>query len=223
MIGNCSFKLDHYKECLLAAKQKGYIFLTFEEYMRRKKELVKERVILMRHDIDHKLFLLENFSQIEQSLDIRATYFIRLHAAGYNTYGFENYTIIKNLLQMKHEVGLHHDAGFAKLFGEDPEHFFERDKEVFENMLGKKISGISCHEPNNSKDEFMVSDENVARFGLAYHAYSPIFLQEMKYISDSSARWREGCMCNFIEKGVQKLCILTHPLWWHRRSPLENY
>lgn len=223
MIGNCSFKLDHYKECLEAAKQKGYVFLIFEEYVRRRKEFADKKIILMRHDIDHKLTLAQNFAKTEQDLAIQSTYFIRLHAAGYNPYGFESYAIIKNLMQMKHELGLHHDAGFAKLFGEDPESFFKRDKAAFENIIDRKISGISCHEPNNSKDEFLVSDENIARLGLSYQAYSPVFLQEMKYISDSSARWREGCMCNFIEKEVPKLCILTHPLWWHGISPLENY
>lgn len=224
MIGVCSFKLDHYRRCLEAAKQRGYSFLTFAGYMRKRQELAGDnrKIILMRHDIDHKLSLAEHFATIEESMGIQTTYFMRLHA-GYNPYSFESYAILKSLLRMKHELGLHYDAGFADLFGEDAERFFQRDKEVFERIIDQKVSGVSCHEPNNSAGEFLISDANIARFGLAYQAYSPIFAEKMKYISDSSARWREGCMCNFIERESPRLCILTHPIWWHKRSPLENY
>src|SRR3989338_1509368 len=220
---SCSFKLEHYKYCLESAKRKGYKFLTLEEYIQNKSKVVrKEKIILMRHDIDHKLSLAMNFAEIEKSLGIQTTYFIRLHA-DYNPYRLENYKVIKNLTEMDHEVGLYYDAGFARLFNENAEQFFKRDGVIFENIINKKISGISCHEPNNSKNEFTISDKNIAKFGLKYQAYSPIFVKDMKYISDSSARWREGCMCNFIEKETPKLYITTHPIWWHKKSPLENY
>ncbi len=223
MIKNCSFKLSHYQECLQSALKMGYIFLTFEDYLQRKNKLPKgQKITLLRHDIDHKLSLAKNLAAIEGGLKIRATYFIRLHG-DYNPYNFSGYAIIKDLTAMNHELGLHHDAGFARLFSENAASFFKRDKEIFENIINKKISGISCHEPNNSNDEFMVTDKNIRQLGLKYQAYSPIFLKDMKYISDSSARWREGCMCNFIEKGTPKLCVLTHPLWWHKKNPVENY
>ncbi|MBI2022996.1 hypothetical protein HYT01_00325 [Candidatus Giovannonibacteria bacterium] len=223
MIGNCSFKASHYKEVLQNALAKKYIFLTFREFVRREKELnAGQKVILMRHDIDHKLSLVQNFLIIENSLGIKATYFIRMHG-GYNPMSFENHSIVKDLSSAGHELGLHYDAAFARLFKEDPENFFKRDKDIFERIINAKISGVSCHEPNNSDGEFLVTDENKDKFDLLYQAYSSLFLKDMKYISDSSARWREGCMCSFIEKEVPRLCILTHPLWWHQRSPSENY
>ena len=116
---SCSFKLEHYKYCLESAKRKGYKFLTLEEYIQNKSKVVrKEKIILMRHDIDHKLSLAMNFAEIEKSLGIQTTYFIRLHA-DYNPYRLENYKVIKNLTEMDHEVGLHYDAGFARLFNEN--------------------------------------------------------------------------------------------------------
>jgi hypothetical protein len=122
---------------------------------------------------------------------------------------------------MNHELGLHHDCDFSKLFNEGNDEFLKRDIAVFENVINKKISGISSHEPNRSIR--LIGDKDLARFGLKYQAYSDIFLKEMKYISDSSCQWREGCMCNFIKQGTQRLCILTHPIWWSNRSSLENY
>ncbi len=216
----CSFTLAHYKYCLALARQNGYDFTTMADYVSRKAEFADKKIILLRHDIDHKLPLALNFADVEKELGITSTYFIRLHA-GYNPFSFESYKIIKALLDMNHELGLHYDCDFASLFSEDSEEFIVRDKAAFENAIGRKISGVSSHEPNKSK--LVLNDGFVRAHGFEYHAYSDTFLKEMKYISDSSSRWREGCMCNFIKAGAPKLCILTHPIWWYKNSPLENY
>ena len=65
---------------------------------------------------------------------------------------------------------------------------------------------------------FLIND-----FSLKYESYFPEFTEDMKYISDSGARWREGCMCNWIKNNEKKLYINTHPFWWYKDTPLENY
>jgi len=215
---NCSFKLDHYKECLEAAKANGYVFMTMEAYAAA--ESKPEKVVVMRHDIDHNLALAIPFAMIEHALGVTSTYFIRLHGK-YNLLNYDNYKILMELMKLGHEVSLHHDCDFANLFGKDPEEMFLADKKIFELIIGKEISGISAHEPN--KSEFIVTDALLPKLGLKYQAYADMFFKDMKYISDSSSRWREGCMCNFFSGEHKKLCILTHPFWWFDRSPLENY
>ncbi len=217
---SCAFTLAHYKYCLALAKKKGYKFLTMADYAARRAELASEKLILMRHDIDHKLSLALNFANVEKELGVPATYFIRIHA-DYNPLSFSNYSAMKQLRTMGHELGLHYDCDFAGLFGEVQEKFLARDKAAFENAIGQRISGVSSHEPNKSK--LLLTDEFIMAHGFNYDAYSDIFLKELKYISDSSSRWREGCMCNFIKEDVRRLCILTHPIWWFERSPTENY
>src|SRR3989344_179565 len=218
---NCGFSLEHYKECLNSAIKKGYLFLTMEEWVRQKEALKEQKVIVLRHDIDHNLRLALNLARIEQSFGIRATYFIRLHAKGYHPFSLEDYKVLKEVISMGHELGLHHDCDFATLVSEDPKEFLKRDKTVFEKMVNSPVVGISSHEPN--KSAFVIKDSEISEFGFLYQAYSDIFLKKMKYISDSSSRWREGCMHEWIEKEEPRLCILTHPIWWSEKSPLENY
>ncbi|MFH1017405.1 MAG: hypothetical protein V1798_04375 [Pseudomonadota bacterium] len=216
----CSSSLSHYRRCLQDAKAAGYAFMRMADYVSKKDALEGTKLIVLRHDIDHFLPLAVNMAAIENELGISATYFLRLHAA-YNPFSFPNYGSIKKLQSMGHEIGLHHDGDFASLFGEDGGEFFRRDKAVLENILNSKVLGMSSHEPG--KSAFLPGDDDLARLGLAYQAYSGHFTKELKYISDSSSRWREGCMCSFIKRGVPGLCILTHPIWWYSRSPLENY
>lgn len=217
----CCFKLSHYKHCLESAKRLGYEFLTMSDYISKKDQISNNvKIILLRHDIDHNLKLALNFANIEKSLGIRSTYFIRIHGK-YNISELENYKILLKLLEQGHELGLHHDCDFAILVNENPEEFFIRDKKIFESVINRKILGISSHEPNKSK--FILTDKDLSRFNLKYQAYSGIFLKDMKYISDSSSRWREGCMCNYIKNSSPRLSILTHPIWWFGKSPLENY
>lgn len=218
---NCGFSLSHYKEVLELATSKGYLFLTMEDWVRQKDALKDSKVIVLRHDIDHDLKLTLKFARIEMTLGIKSTYFIRIHAKNYSPFSLENYRILKELISMGHEVALHHDCDFASLVDEDSKEFLKRDKEIFEKLLGREVTGISSHEPN--KSEFVITDSDISEFGFMYQAYSPKFIDEMKYISDSSSRWREGCMHEWIEKGEEKLCILTHPIWWSEKSPLENY
>jgi len=221
MSKDCSFSLEHYKDCLQLAKEKGYLFVNMNSYIDLKDDIKKTaKIIVMRHDVDHDLSLALNFAKIEKELGISATYFIRLHAK-YNPYFSQNYLIIKELEKLGHELGLHHDCDFAALSKEEAEEFFRRDAAIFEKMSGVKLNGISAHEPN--KSAFVITDKYLQKFGLGYQAYSDIFLKGLKYISDSSSRWREGCMCNFIKREEQRLCILTHPFWWFDKSPLENY
>jgi hypothetical protein len=218
----CSFTLSHFRYCLELAKKLGYKFLTMSEYVatRDSRGTLPKKIIVMRHDIDHYLNLALNFADIEHSLAVKATYFVRLHAK-YSITELDNYRILSKLNAQKHELGLHHDCDFASLVAESAEELFMRDKVIFESVINKKISGISSHEP--IKSSFQITDNNLSRFGLDYQAYSDIFLKEMKYISDSSSRWREGCMCIHIKNEVPKLYILTHPIWWFNKSPLENY
>ncbi|MDP3733675.1 MAG: hypothetical protein Q8R37_00430 [Nanoarchaeota archaeon] len=217
----CNFNISHYQQCLESAQKLGYQFVTMSEYASQHDQLNNSpaKIIILRHDIDHNLALALNFAVIEHRLGIKATYFIRLHGK-YSITSLDNYRVLVQLLQQGHEIGLHHDCDFAALVGENAHDFFIRDKTILESVINKKIAGVSSHEPG--KSTFLVTDKDLPQLGLQYQAYSDIFCKEMKYISDSSSRWREGCMCNHLGKQA-KLCILTHPIWWFDKSPLENY
>jgi len=213
---DCSFKLSHYEYCLKSAKERGYSFAAMKDY----KDGLKGKVILLRHDVDSDPELALNFSDIEKRLGIKATYFFRVHSKD-NLFSLGNYIAIKRIMNEGHEIGLHAETDFASLVDERKLSMLSRGKTVLEAIIGSGISGISMHEPARSIERLQVRD--IKKLGLKYDAYDAIFLGRLKYISDSSCRWREGCMCNFIKADAPRLYILTHPVWWFRQSPIENY
>lgn len=213
----CNFTLKHYKETLDLAKKNGYIFSTMQDY---NKNINKSKIIFLRHDIDFNVKNALKFAKIENELKIRATYFLRVHA-NYNPFSLENYGVIKKLIGLGHEVGLHHEVDFAKIHNENQKELFFRARKVLEAITKKKILGVTPHEPVRSKT--LINEKNLKEFDLNYEGYSTKFIKDVKYISDSLCRWREGCMCEFIKKRTPKLYINTHPFWWYERTPLENY
>jgi len=212
---DCNFSLKHYKECLTLAKKKGYYFSTMKDY---EKNINKKKVIFLRHDVDFSIENVINMSLIEEKLGITATYFFRIHAK-YNLLSYDNYKILQKILRLGHEIGLHHEVDFALLVNKDKEKMLKMAKKFLELITEQKIKGVTPHEPNRCKK--LVTDSDLK--GFEYEGYSPKFVKDIKYISDSSCRWREGCMCEFIKKGVPKLYILTHPIWWFDKSPIQNY
>jgi hypothetical protein len=213
----CNFTLKHYADTLALAKEKGYVFSKMKDYPQN---IGHEKVIFKRHDVDIQMANALRLAKIEAELGIPATYFLRVHA-NYNPFSFEYYKVVKKLRELGHEIGLHHEADFAKLYDEDEKEMFWRARQVLELIIGEKIVGVAPHEPTRGTK--LVDEKNMHEFELEYEAYSSHFFKDIKYIADSGGRWREGCMCEFIKRETPKLCILTHPLWWFEKSPIENY
>ena len=215
---SCGFTLAHYRTTLRSALDKGYAFFPLKDHFQAK---TQERTILMRHDIDFDLNPAIRIARIEGELGIKSSFFLRPDGA-YNLFSHDNYQIVRELLEMNHEIGLHFCPSFASAFNEDWQNVFDRQRRYLEAVLGEKIAGFSLHEPTRM-GQGGIQDQNLIDLGIDYHAYQKMFVGERKYISDSSATWREGCMCEHITRGVPNLTILTHPFWWFEKTPLENY
>jgi hypothetical protein len=216
----CGFTFHHYRDMILLAKKKGYAFSTFRDHTDKNNE---KRLILLRHDVDFNLRNALTFAELESKSGIVSTFFIRVHAP-FNVFSYDNYPILKKIISLGHEIGLHYEPDFFTLLNEgDDVQTFNRERSVLENIINEKISGISLHEPNRGlwtrpKERLLLK-----KLKLEYSAYQPKFVKELKYISDSGGKWKEGCFCEFIKKDVPKLCVLTHPVWWFNKSPIENY
>lgn len=205
----CNYTFKHYAQIVALAKKQGYAFLCMKDY-----DATKEKVIYMRHDIDVGVRNALEVAKLEKGLGIRSTYFVRLHA-DYNPFSFENFQRIKKISDMGHEIGLHFFPGFATAFKGDMKRVFDAEVKLLSEALGKPIHGYAFHEPERTKPGAITTE--------LYDAYDPKFVKDIKYISDSGGKWREGCACEAIKSGYKKLCILTHPMWWYSKVPIEGY
>ena len=213
-----NFTFTHYKNTLKLALAKNYKFLRCEQH-----NLITQhsKVVVLRHDIDFSLEGALKLAKIENQLGITSTYFIRLHSKHYNPLEYNSYKIVKKIQNLGHEIGLHQEPAFASIISSTPNKYAQQEIESFNLIFQTKIKGISTHEP--TRTNIQITPQNISEFDIEYEAYFPIFTQNMKYISDSGARWREGDMFEWLQKDVLKLYVLIHPVWWYNKTTLENY
>jgi len=210
------FSIAHYVEILQRAIDLGYEFSTFADH----EQVDSPRLILMRHDIDLSLENCLRFARIEHELGVRSTYFVRVHARLYNPFEYHSYQKLREIEALGHELALHYEPGFALAVKEDEELMVRREKAILEAILDHPVVSASAHLPG--KTGTTINDDNKQSFGIEQDAYSPRFMKDFKYLSDSKGSWREGCLCGHLG-AYDRLCVLTHGWWWFERSPVENY
>lgn len=212
------FSLKYYNESILKGIKKGYIFTSCKNY--DKTDLINEKTVLLRHDVDFNLENTLNIAKIEHDLNATSTFFIRLHAKNYNILEYNNINIIKNILSMGHEIGLHFEPDFyEKNYDGCISEWLSREVNFLSNLIGEKIVGASVHEPSRRGN--IINNEVISKTSLKYESY--LIPKTYKYISDSGGRWREGDLLEWINKDINKLYVNTHPVWWYNNTPLENY
>lgn len=181
---------EYYKQAL----DSGYKIITCEQYASSKKVTVP--TIVNRVDIDFSVKKTERLIDIYKKLDIKATFFIRLHANEYNPFSFESYRIIRRIIDEGHEIGYHSEIiDQGVIWNEDPKKCLERDIVTLEKMFNVTIKGVASHGGLTGLNNLDFWDENTpADFGLLYEAYDGKNLklfQNSFYISDSEwTQWK---------------------------------
>ncbi|MFC2097393.1 hypothetical protein ACFLSI_03560 [Bacteroidota bacterium] len=192
MIAKFHFTFNNLEKQLSTALEKGYTFLCCKDYVRLKKEnILPAKRIIFRVDIDLSVKKAERLGDIFKRLDINASFFIRLHAPEYNPFSFENYRIIKKLINNGNEIGYHSEViDQSAIWNEDATSCLLRDIDIINRMFNIKISGVASHGGMTGLNNLdFWKDKKPVDFGLLYEGYDKepdynIF-QEALYISDS--------------------------------------
>jgi len=197
------FTLTEYAILIDNAK-KNYSFKGYTDFD------IKKRDILWRHDIDMSPALALKTAEIEFAKGVKATYFILLHSDFYNLLDLQNCTIIKKIISLGHDIGLHFDPFFYNINSEselDAVILFE--KHILEKIFGIKIDTFSFH--NNTP--FTLSCENETYGGLI-NTYSKS-IKQIPYCSDSNGYWRYQRLKDVLIQATDyNLQVLTHEVWW---------
>lgn len=206
----------------------GYDIITCREYVLNKQSL-KSKTVVNRIDIDFSVKKVDVMLDIFRNLGIKGTFFVRLHAPEYNPFSFENYRILKRLVDDGHELGYHSEViDQGKIWDEDPKDCLIRDIEVLERMLNVKISGVASHGGMTGWNNLdFWENHKPSEFNLLYEGYDkePAYnlFQEAFYISDSEwTRWKcydkgvrfEGdtrSIKEHIKDGHALIHLLVHP------------
>ena len=196
-MNNMGFTYDNLKAQFETAINNGYHIITCKEYVKLKNNGLRENTIVNRIDIDFSVKKVEKMVDIFNELNIKGTFFVRLHAPEYNPFSFENYRILKKMVDTGHEIGYHSEIiDQAAIWNEDAKDCLRRDLAVLESMLNIKVEGIASHGGMtgfNNLDFWKVNKPK--DFGLLYEGYDHEnefnLFQEALYISDSEwTQWK---------------------------------
>ena len=192
-----TFTFDYLKNQYEQVLNYGYKVIKCEEYISWKLNKSRELVLVNRVDIDFSVKKTDKIIEIFNELEIKATFFIRLHAPEYNPFSYENYRIIIKLLESGHELGYHSEVvDQSVIWDEDPTACLLRDIDIINRMFGIKIKGIASHGGMTGLNNLdFWSDKSAKDFGLLYETYDkePDFnlFHESFFVSDSEwTNWK---------------------------------
>jgi len=205
------FTEANYKLILEIMLNKGYQFVGFD-YARI---LSDEKMVIWRHDVDLSLNRACKLAAIEMELGIKATYFLHMQSSFYNIFEASQYELIRKIIGFGHTIGLHFDHAFytqSKQLtdGKEIEGYALIEKELLEKYFDININAVSFHNPEAANVLTLRQDF----YAGMVNAYSQTIFDTYKYCSDSNGYWRYDRLQEVIEKGYEKLHILTHPVWW---------
>jgi len=161
-----------------------------------------EKAFLIRHDVDFDIKLAHNMAAIENELGIVSTYFILTTCHSYNVLSEQNRTLLREINDMGHEIGLHFDP---TLYPENLSAFVDKEAEVLSLSCGTEVKSISLHNPS-IHGQFPL-------FSNYINAYDPAFFSNTNYVSDSCFNFRGKDPFEFIN-GIEDnmIQILLHPM-----------
>tara|TARA_Y100001968_G_C19443630_1_gene764001 strand:- start:1278 stop:2000 length:723 start_codon:yes stop_codon:yes gene_type:complete len=217
----------------------GYEFLNCKEYFLRDKETI-DNAVICRVDIDQSIKKADILRKIFDKYNIKATFFVRLHANEYNPFSFENYRILKKIRDNGHEIGYHSEiVDQSEIWAEDAAECLIRDIKVLNQMLNIDIKGIASHGGLSGLNNLTFWDNKTSNeFNIFYEAYENtdnfnLFYNSL-YVSESEwTQWKcyqNGILIKddrrtFGEHLISKpkiIYLLIHPATWYEEYPYDE-
>lgn len=195
-----NFTTNEFRSIVDALKAEGHGFLTFADTAET------EKFVYMRHDIDFSLAEAVQMAEVEHEMGIRSTYFALLTAPYYNPLSEEGTALLRQIVQLGHELGLHYDASvFEGMTVEACRQRVASLAQVLGDHVGHEVRCIAQHKPASSSIHLDFPD--------FINAYEDRFFKDIPYISDSRKMFRIDDVFAFI-KSTPRCQIALHPLWW---------
>jgi hypothetical protein len=221
------FTIKKYKELLTALIKQGFIFQTFEEFIKDP----QKRSVILRHDVDRLPWNALVMAKIENSKNIKASYYFRVAKEAYNE------DAIRQIIALGHEAGYHYEdldlsSGNIDLAYKS----YLKNLEHFRQFY--PVSTICMHGSPLSKydNRDVWKKYNYKKDGIIGEPYFDIDYSQLFYITDTGRQWnnasisvRDKVLSNFnikvhdtshlIDLIEQKLLpdqimINTHPHRW---------
>lgn len=200
------FTITHYAEIVKLAKDMGFEFILHkDEFKPNRKD------IIWRHDVEFSPDIALKMAEIENELDVTATYFFQIHSEFYNTLERYMSDILFKIRDLGHHIGLHYDSHYYNVNNEETlERTLRQDKAYFEQVFDLKLDTFSFHETT----PFILGCQK-ERYGGMLNVYSKKIKDNYQYCADSTGYWRYEILDEVLrDEKVRHLQVLTHDAMW---------
>lgn len=203
-----------YLEFLAKARERGYRFVRFEDFLPGRPPL-PERYIVLRHDVDFAPAFSLQMAELEHEAGVASTYFVLVDGQFYNPVGREVIEQLRRIHALGHEIGLHFAVSSAVEGDLGREVAFRL--ELLSAVAGVTVRSYSQHDPVNA---------GFARVTLPQGHYpcadaSDVIRDNgLLYVSDSAMMWRRYTFDSALDED-RNLCLLAHPHSW--LHPQDDY
>lgn len=233
------FTFENLKNWFSRIQNLGYSVLTCAQYAKLKSKRNLGRIYVNRIDVDFSIRKAERVAKILNELNIRGTFFIRLHAPEYNPFSFENYRILRWIADTGHEIGYHSEVvDQAAIWNESAETCLLRDLQLMKYIFKLDVEGAASHGGLTGLNNLDFWQTRCPKaYGLLYEAYDRDdrfgLFWKSRYVSDSSwSHWKsyengerlEGNtlgIAETAEAGVPLIYGLIHPDTYYDRHIYE--
>lgn len=199
------FTIERYREVLGSASERF-------DFIRFGADTSREKVALWRHDIDFSPQRALGLARIEAEMGLAATYFVQLSSRFYSAFEPGIATILRQIVAMGHDVGLHFDAEVCRHHHQpDYQRRLAFEARVLEEITEAPVSAFSLHNPTTMAGDSLDEKEYAGLF----NASSSSMRNEFAYCSDSNGLWRYRSLDDMVsDTAIRRLYVLTHPEWW---------
>lgn len=174
------FTLSKYKSLVLSLKNAGYSFQTFEEFIKAP----KDKVVVLRHDVDLKAINSLNTAKIENSLDVKASYYFRVIPQSNQP------QIIKQIVLLGHEIGYHYeDMSFFKGDVEQSFAHFQTQLTYFRTFYPVKTICMHGSPASKIDNRSIWKTYRYQDLGLIGEPYFDVNFDEVFYLTDTGRCW----------------------------------
>lgn len=203
------FTLNIYNELLSLFRQNKYRFLTYAEYC---SGLRKDRMIVLRHDVDLKPSNSLATAKIESEYGIRSVYYFRAVPESWD----EN--IIKEIAGLGHEIGYHYES-LTTCNGNIDSAYDDFCKNLGKLRILVPVSTICMHgsprSPFDSRN--LWKKYSYKDLGVIGEPYLDTDFSEMFYITDTGRCW-DGYKVSVRDKIPQCQDLWTSKGWTFHKT-----
>lgn len=198
------FSLASYAHLVRSLRDAGYRFAPIGSM----RSVEERRSVYLRHDIDLHLLHVDRMAELEANLGVRATYYVAL-TQPYNVHSSENVAILRRLVALGHELGLHYDL---TCYPTDPDAALEHltwEVSVLERTGDTTVRSICMHQPHTGHENLFATTDRWL------NPHDPRLERDLIYVSDSCRAWRDESLLRCLRPyPPHRVMLNTHPELW---------